>query len=300
MRGSTRRRSATTSSQPYEKNHNHPDSPNYKPQRSRHSSTTNPNHPHLLKILLHIKLTQGVLDAMACLTSTMGAVMPSSAVSLTVSRIQKSVSGSGAAQASLRVPCIQSAGLFRSNTIENLKQGEKLSGISYRRAYCNVTCEAGTETVSTTPGTVWVQRTFELPAFKRGCHIITKHIYNAVPEVSEFRVGIAHIFVLHTSASLTINENASSDVPLDMEDALNRIVPEGNHYRHLDEGYDDMPAHVKASMMGSSLTIPITAGRFKLGIWQGIWLNEHRNYGGSRSICITIQGEKRADGRVYK
>jgi secondary thiamine-phosphate synthase enzyme len=147
---------------------------------------------------------------------------------------------------------------------------------------------------------VWVQKTFELPAFKRGCHIITKHIYKAVPEVSEFRVGIAHIFVLHTSASLTINENASSDVPLDMEDALNRIVPEGNHYRHLDEGYDDMPAHVKASMMGSSLTIPITAGRFKLGIWQGIWLNEHRNYGGSRSICITIQGEKRADGRSFK
>ncbi|XP_057867353.1 uncharacterized protein LOC131074686 isoform X5 [Cryptomeria japonica] len=105
--------------------------------------------------------------------------------------------------------------------------------------------------------------------------------------------------VMHTSASLTINENASSDVPLDMEDTLNRIVPEGNHYRHLDEGYDDMPAHVKASMMGCSLVIPVRAGRFHLGIWQGIWLNEHRNYGGPRRICITLQGTRRADGRKY-
>ncbi|CAI5936735.1 unnamed protein product [Closterium sp. NIES-65] len=199
-----------------------------------------------------------------------------------------------------------------------------------------------------------------------------------------------HPPVLHTSASLTINENASPDVPLDMEDALNRIAPEGNHYRHLDEGYDDMPgallplpflstkmhrretiiatwtwamttcqgthyhrcrlgegnddmtcqvrssssptpfatplhlialnriapegnhychldegyddmpAHVKSSLMGCSLTVPIMSGRFKLGTWQGIYLNEHRNYGGARQLCITIQGEKRTDGRVYR
>ncbi|CAI5948511.1 unnamed protein product [Closterium sp. NIES-64] len=148
--------------------------------------------------------------------------------------------------------------------------------------------------------TVWVQKTIELPPYKRGCHIITSQIMRAVPEISEFRVGIANIFVLHTSASLTINENASPDVPLDMEDALNRIAPEGNHYRHLDEGYDDMPAHVKSSLMGCSLTVPIMSGRFKLGTWQGIYLNEHRNYGGARQLCITIQGEKRTDGRVYR
>ncbi|XP_024397590.1 uncharacterized protein [Physcomitrium patens] len=238
------------------------------------------------------------IRAMACVAATIGAMLPSSAVSLTISRIQNSASA--VTQATLLVPCIQSRRLFKPNLVQDLQQGVKSCGISSRPSHRNVTCEAGTETVSSSPGTVWVQRTVELPPFKRGCHIITKQIYNAVPEINQFRVGIAHLFVLHTSASLTINENASSDVPLDMEDALNRIVPEGNHYRHLDEGYDDMPAHVKASMMGSSLTIPITGGRFKLGIWQGIWLNEHRNYGGSRSICITIQGEKRADGRVYK
>lgn len=147
--------------------------------------------------------------------------------------------------------------------------------------------------------TEWMQKTFSLPPFKRGCHIITRYIYEAVPEISQFEVGLANLFILHTSASLTINENASSDVPLDMEDALNRIVPEGNHYRHLDEGYDDMPAHVKSSMMGCSLTIPVTAGRFHLGIWQGIWLNEHRDYGGPRRICITLEGKKREDTRKY-
>ncbi|CAI5471481.1 unnamed protein product [Closterium sp. Yama58-4] len=157
-----------------------------------------------------------------------------------------------------------------------------------------------TAAAETAGKTVWVQKTIELPPYKRGCHIITSQIMRAVPEIAEFRVGIANIFVLHTSASLTINENASPDVPLDMEDALNRIAPEGNHYRHLDEGYDDMPAHVKSSLMGCSLTVPIMAGRFKLGTWQGIYLNEHRNYGGARQLCITIQGEKRADGRVYR
>ncbi|BBM99651.1 hypothetical protein MPTK1_1g22760 [Marchantia polymorpha subsp. ruderalis] len=164
----------------------------------------------------------------------------------------------------------------------------------------SIRCEVGSGTVSTVRPTEWFQKQFELSPFSRGCHIITRKIVNAIPEICEFEVGIAHIFVMHTSASLTINENASPDVPLDMEDSLNRIVPEGNHYRHLDEGLDDMPAHVKASMMGSSLTIPIKAGRLNLGIWQGIWLNEHRNYGGPRTICITIQGQKRADGRVYK
>lgn len=165
------------------------------------------------------------------------------------------------------------------------------------KSYCMVTCES---TVSTAAApTEWTQKIFSLPPFGRGCHMITKYIYQAVPEINQFEVGLANLFIMHTSASLTINENASSDVPLDMEDALNRIVPEGNHYRHLDEGYDDMPAHVKSSMMGCSLVIPVRAGRLHLGIWQGIWLNEHRNYGGPRNICITLHGTKRTDGRNY-
>uniref|UniRef100_A0A0D6R4V2 Secondary thiamine-phosphate synthase enzyme n=1 Tax=Araucaria cunninghamii TaxID=56994 RepID=A0A0D6R4V2_ARACU len=164
-------------------------------------------------------------------------------------------------------------------------------------SYLRVTCESAINRVA--GPTEWTQKTFSLPPFARGCHIITRYIYEAVPEIKQFEVGLANLFILHTSASLTVNENASSDVPLDMEDSLNRIVPEGNHYRHLDEGYDDMPAHVKASMMGCSLTIPVRAGRFHLGIWQGIWLNEHRNYGGPRQICITLHGTKGADGRKY-
>lgn len=171
------------------------------------------------------------------------------------------------------------------------------------RAYgarCQATNMADTQAASSVMPTEWFQKTIELPPFRRGCHIITNHVRKAVPELAEFQVGIAHIFVLHTSASLTINENASPDVPLDMEDSLNKLAPEGPNYRHLDEGYDDMPAHVKASLMGSSLTVPVTAGRLHLGTWQGIWLNEHRNHGGARSLCITIQGQKRADGRSYK
>ncbi|KXZ55175.1 hypothetical protein GPECTOR_3g321 [Gonium pectorale] len=105
--------------------------------------------------------------------------------------------------------------------------------------------------------------------------------------------------VLHTSASLTINENASPEVPLDLNDALNRLAPEGPFYRHDDEGSDDMPAHVKSSLMGPSLTVPVARGRFALGTWQGIYLNEHRNMGGPRSLVITVQGQTREDGRKY-
>jgi secondary thiamine-phosphate synthase enzyme len=136
--------------------------------------------------------------------------------------------------------------------------------------------------------TDWVQKVVKLPHKPRGCHIVTRDL--TVPELAKFKVGTANLFMMHTSASLTINENASPDVPLDLNDALDTIVPEGTHYRHLDEGPDDMPAHVKSSMMGCSLTVPINDGRFVLGIWQGIYLNEHRNYGGSRSVCITVQG----------
>jgi secondary thiamine-phosphate synthase enzyme len=138
-----------------------------------------------------------------------------------------------------------------------------------------------------------------LPNHKRGCHIVTRDILKDCPEISEFEVGLASFFVQHTSCSLTINENASPDVPLDLADWLDKTAPEGRHYRHLDEGLDDMPAHCKSSMMGVSLTIPIQHGRLALGTWQGIYLNEHRDYGGTRKVVVTIQGKKRGDGKKY-
>lgn len=122
---------------------------------------------------------------------------------------------------------------------------------------------------------------------------MTREILRQLPELKDFEIGLANFFILHTSASLTLNENASSDVPLDLADDLERIVPERRDYRHLDEGMDDMPAHTKSSLMGASLTIPISQGRLAMGTWQGIYLNEHRNYGGSRRLMVTLQGQKR-------
>eukprot|EP00197_Chlamydomonas_leiostraca_P003876 CAMPEP_0202867702 /NCGR_PEP_ID=MMETSP1391-20130828/9579_1 /ASSEMBLY_ACC=CAM_ASM_000867 /TAXON_ID=1034604 /ORGANISM="Chlamydomonas leiostraca, Strain SAG 11-49" /LENGTH=220 /DNA_ID=CAMNT_0049547765 /DNA_START=15 /DNA_END=677 /DNA_ORIENTATION=+ len=147
--------------------------------------------------------------------------------------------------------------------------------------------------------TVWSQKVIELPPYSRGCHVITRKIYEAMPEIAEFEVGMANVFIQHTSASLTINENASPDVPLDLNDALDALAPESRRYRHSDEGPDDMPAHVKSSLMGASLQLPVAQGRFALGTWQGVYLNEHRNYGGPRRVVITVQGQKRADGRKY-
>ncbi|MEW5310489.1 MAG: hypothetical protein WDW38_002284 [Sanguina aurantia] len=147
--------------------------------------------------------------------------------------------------------------------------------------------------------THWAQKVVKLPAFKRGCHVITSRITDSVPELAEFDIGMANLFIQHTSASLTVNENASPDVPKDLNDSLDRIVPEGKMYRHDDEGSDDMPAHVKSSLMGCSLTIPISHGCLALGTWQGIYLNEHRDSGGPRTVVVTLQGTKRADGRKY-
>lgn len=146
-----------------------------------------------------------------------------------------------------------------------------------------------------------VSKIVELPGLKRGCHVITRPLLEKIPEIREFEVGLAHFFIQHTSASLTINENASPDVPLDLADALDRIAPDGDkvRYRHDDEGPDDMPAHVKSSLMGPGLMVPIAHGRLALGTWQGVYLNEHRNYGGPRRIAVTLQGIKRSDGRQY-
>lgn len=131
----------------------------------------------------------------------------------------------------------------------------------------------------------------KLKPFKRGFHLITSEILEAFPEIKIINLGQLQVFIKHTSASLTINENADSSVRTDFESQLNVMVPENaSHYTHTYEGADDMPAHIKASMMGSSIQIPITNGRLNLGTWQGIYLCEHRNNGGSRSLVLTAYG----------
>ncbi len=138
---------------------------------------------------------------------------------------------------------------------------------------------------------MWLQRELTLPPHPRGCHIVTDRVVEGVPELAEVRAGLLHVFILHTSASLTINENADSDVPLDLAASLDRLAPETAPHRHTIEGPDDMPAHVKATITGVSLTIPVRDGRLVLGTWQGIYLCEHRNHGGRRRLMLTLQGE---------
>ncbi len=138
---------------------------------------------------------------------------------------------------------------------------------------------------------MWIQRTLRLPAARRGFHLVTNEIVREVPEIGTIQVGWMQVFIQHTSASLTINENADPDVRVDFETAMNHAVPENLAYIHTIEGPDDMPAHVKSSMMGASVLIPIGNGRLQLGTWQGIYLCEHRDRAGSRSIVVTLQGE---------
>jgi secondary thiamine-phosphate synthase enzyme len=136
------------------------------------------------------------------------------------------------------------------------------------------------------------QQILDLNQRRRGFHIITTEVVNALPQIGEIKTGICQVFIQHTSASLTINENADPTVRQDFEMYFNKAVPENDpDYRHDDEGPDDMPAHLKAAMLGSSVTIPIRNGRLALGTWQGIYLCEHRNYGGSRGLVITAWGE---------
>ncbi|HRV94646.1 MAG TPA: secondary thiamine-phosphate synthase enzyme YjbQ [Anaerolineae bacterium] len=138
----------------------------------------------------------------------------------------------------------------------------------------------------------WFQRTFRLPAFRRGFHLVTDQVASNVPEIGRVNIGLAHIFIHHTSAGLTLNENADPTVRVDFESHFNKMVPENApYYKHNYEGSDDMPAHIKASLLGNSLTIPITNGRLNLGTWQGIYLCEHRNHASGRRITVTIQGE---------
>jgi secondary thiamine-phosphate synthase enzyme len=137
----------------------------------------------------------------------------------------------------------------------------------------------------------WFQKSTSLPRLNRGCHLITSHLLAALPEIEQVRVGLLHVFIQHTSASLTINENADPDVRRDFERALNHLVPENLPFEHTLEGPDDMPAHVKASLMGPSLTIPVVNGELGLGTWQGIYLCEHRNHGGPRNLLLTLYGD---------
>ncbi|MBC3539400.1 secondary thiamine-phosphate synthase enzyme YjbQ [Rufibacter sediminis] len=138
----------------------------------------------------------------------------------------------------------------------------------------------------------WFQKTLRLPAVKRGFHLITDLLEAQLPELEEIEVGLAHIFIQHTSASLSINENADPTVRHDFEQHFNRMVPENApYYRHTLEGPDDMPAHIKAALLGASVTVPITNGRLNVGTWQGIYLCEHRDHGGKRTIVITLQGK---------
>ncbi|MGF1688820.1 secondary thiamine-phosphate synthase enzyme YjbQ [Photobacterium japonica] len=139
---------------------------------------------------------------------------------------------------------------------------------------------------------MWLQTTMQLRPRTRGFHLITDEIEQHLPQLRQIQCGIAHVFIQHTSASLTLNENADPTVRSDMEAHFNHTVPEcAPFYRHTDEGDDDMPAHIKASLLGSSVSVPITQGRLALGTWQGIYLGEHRDHGGSRRLVVTLNGE---------
>ena len=140
----------------------------------------------------------------------------------------------------------------------------------------------------------WIQKEITLNTKSRGFHLVTREIVEKVPEISQFTIGLAHIFIQHTSASLALNENADPTVRSDMEAYFNEVVPEMTPYfSHTYEGPDDMPAHIKAVLLGDHVMIPIKDGRLHLGIWQGIYLNEHRNRAYGRRLVVTLSGEVR-------
>ena len=135
------------------------------------------------------------------------------------------------------------------------------------------------------------QKEIQLPAFSRGYHLVTDLLLEEIPQLSNIKIGQLHLFIKHTSASLTINENADPTVRIDFETHINKMIPENTpYYKHNYEGADDMPAHIKSSMLGCQVTIPVTNGQLNLGVWQGVYLGEHRNYGGKRSVVLTLFG----------
>ena len=139
---------------------------------------------------------------------------------------------------------------------------------------------------------MWLQHEIQLNAMTKGFHLITDEIVHSCPQIESISIGLIHLFIKHSSASLTINENADPTVRSDLEAHFNHFVPESApYYQHTYEGSDDMPAHIKTSIIGCSISIPITNGKLNLGIWQGIYLGEHRDHASSRSIVATIQGQ---------
>lgn len=139
---------------------------------------------------------------------------------------------------------------------------------------------------------MWLQKEVQLKARSRGFHLVTDEVLSAIPELKDVKVGLLHVFIKHTSASLTINENADPTVRSDFESVFNHLVPEAQpYYRHNDEGPDDLPAHIKSSLLGSSVSLPIREGYLNCGTWQGIYLCEHRNHGGGRRLVLTLSGE---------
>jgi secondary thiamine-phosphate synthase enzyme len=142
---------------------------------------------------------------------------------------------------------------------------------------------------------MWLQREIRLEPRPRGFHLVTDEVVRALPELSEVEVGLCHLFLRHTSAALTLNENASPDVRRDLRSWFDEAVPEDFAWEHRLEGPDDMPAHVKASLLGPALSLPVSGGRLALGTWQGVTLCEHRDRGGSRSLLATVWGQSRRD-----
>ncbi len=139
---------------------------------------------------------------------------------------------------------------------------------------------------------MWIQKEVHILAKPRGFHLITDDILIEIPEIKSIKIGLINVFIKHTSASLTINEDADPTVRLDFESHFNKMVPENQtYYQHTFEGSDDMPAHLKTSILGSSIQLPITNGKLNLGTWQGIYLCEHRNHGGNRKLVVTVLGE---------
>ncbi|XP_027150625.1 uncharacterized protein LOC113750884 isoform X1 [Coffea eugenioides] len=190
--------------------------------------------------------------------------------------------------------CLGPGPIIRLKSLRTATQIPKRRTIHRHRSFPFMASSGGgAAAAATATSPKWAQKTITIPPQRRGCHLITSKILKEIgQDLSGFKCGLAHLFLQHTSASLTINENYDSDVRDDTETFLNRVVPEGTSapWKHTLEGPDDMPAHIKSSMFGCTLTIPITNGKLNMGTWQGIWLCEHRDFGTARQIVVTLNG----------